>query len=188
MGLNSLGGIPDTDEYFSLIITLQQVLQASRAFLKAITNVVSVLELPLFDKGIQMLDGLWELLGVVEVYEALDGCSFYDDTRIVFDAVRLLLALSIGTIRTDGSTGYYPTLLANVHEDFIEHFATHIVEIDVDPLRETLLQAILERLLLVVYHVVDSQTLQVLAFIIAAGYATHLAPCQLGQLHRDLSH
>lgn len=90
-----------------------------------------------------MLDGLWELLGVIEVYEALDGCPFDDNTRIVLDAVRLLLALSISTIRADGSTGDYPTLVADVHEYFIEHFASHVVEIDIDSLGETLFQAIL---------------------------------------------
>ena len=59
----------------------------------------------------QFHDGLWEFFGVVEVDEALDQGSLYDDSGVILESVRLFLEV----VRTDGSTGDDSALISDVH-------------------------------------------------------------------------
>lgn len=104
-----------------------------------------------------------KLFCIVEIDESLDDSSFDNYPRIIFDFVSLRDLL---VVRTYSSTSNYSTVVANMHEHFVEHLSPNVVEVNVHALGTVLLKFVPQILSLIIDGCISPDRFYVITLLV----------------------
>ena len=106
-------------------------MQTGRKVWQTLDQVLTKHKLIFLDKIIQVLETLRILLRVIYHNKPLHESLLDDKSHIILDSV---LRSSL-VILTDSTAEYDPGTLSDIHQNIIQYFSAHVVEVDVHSLR-----------------------------------------------------